>query len=323
MPPSSTPLKNWLSWLLHPTTPGQRHDAPAPKAWVFVLCALLLAAQVVARYQGLLYPEAWLGVHVLAGWALVLGALRLAYGPGYLASWSRQTWITLGAGYLFLLLFWHLGRMDSYGRWVAPHLPSDFPLLNVMPFAYFVAGAVVFRLVLPSLLARPLLGTGVGMLGLRRPPESENRRVWPLYLVLYLVVLPSVVFASGTPAFQARYPLARALIHDGGIDVREFAVYAASYSLVFVSGEFFWRGWFAFGTERDLGPHALLFALVPYVCGHFGKPLPETLGAIAAGTVLGWLALKHRTVWLGVAVHYGVALSMDLLAITRAGLHWT
>lgn len=69
-----------------------------------------------------------------------------------------------------------------------------------------------------------------------------------------------------------------------------------------------------------MGPHALLFALVPYVCGHFGKPLAEALGAIAAGSVLGWLALKHRSVWLGVALHYGVALTMDVLAIARAGL---
>ncbi len=309
-------------WLLHPATPGQRGDLPKPKLWVFVVCALALAAQVVARYRGMLFPEAWLGVHVAAGWALVLAALRLAYGPGYLANWSRQTWVTLGAGYVFLLLFWHLGRMDSYGRWVAPHLPPDWPMLSVMPFAYFVAGAVGFRLLLPAALARRLLGRGVGSLGLMRPPQKETPKVWPLYLLLYLVVLPSVVYASGTPAFQARYPLARALIRDGGIDVLEFVVYAASYSLVFVSGEFFWRGWFAFGTERDLGPHALLFALVPYVCGHFGKPLPETLGAIAAGTVLGWLALKHRSVWLGVAVHYGVALTMDLLAIHQARLVW-
>jgi len=295
---------------------------PAPKLWVFAVCALALAAQVVARYQGLLFPEAWLGLHVAGGWALVLAVLRLAYGPGYLASWSRTTWTTLGAGYVFLLLFWHLGRMDSYGRWVAPHLSRDFPLLNVVPFAYFVAGAVVFRLLLPALLARRLLGRGVADLGLWRPRDAKSPKVWPLYLLLYLVVLPSVVYASGTPAFQARYPLARALIQDGGIDVLEFLVYAGSYSLVFVSGEFFWRGWLAFGTERDLGPHALLFALVPYVCGHFGKPLPETLGAIAAGTVLGWLALKHRSVWLGVAVHYGVALTMDLLAVQRAGLRW-
>ena len=52
---------------------------------------------------------------------------------------------------------------------------------------------------------------------------------------------------------------------------------------------------------------------------HFGKPLPETLGALAAGLTLGFLALKHRSVWYGVAVHYGVALSMDLLAVRGNG----
>ncbi len=52
----------------------------------------------------------------------------------------------------------------------------------------------------------------------------------------------------------------------------------------------------------------------------YGKPYPETMGAIAAGTTLGWLALKHRSVWLGVAVHFGVALSMDILAIRARGI---
>jgi hypothetical protein len=44
------------------------------------------------------------------------------------------------------------------------------------------------------------------------------------------------------------------------------------------------------------------------------------LGAIAAGSALGWLALQHRSVWLGVALHYGVALTMDLSALYKGGL---
>jgi hypothetical protein len=36
--------------------------------------------------------------------------------------------------------------------------------------------------------------------------------------------------------------------------------------------------------------------------------------------VLGTLALRHRSFWLGVAAHYGVALTMDLSAMVRQGI---
>jgi hypothetical protein len=43
------------------------------------------------------------------------------------------------------------------------------------------------------------------------------------------------------------------------------------------------------------------------------------MGAIVAGCVLGFLALRHRSIWWGVALHYAIALSMDLLSIFNNG----
>ena len=65
--------------------------------------------------------------------------------------------------------------------------------------------------------------------------------------------------------------------------------------------------------------------LIPYVAAHFGKPMLETLGAILAGLFLGYLAWEHRSFWLGVALHWGVALMMDLFALYRRGVTmvWT
>ena len=142
-----------------------------------------------------------------------------------------------------------------------------------------------------------------------------------LYLGLYLVIGPALFFASLGSDYLAKYPLARDIIDPAtnGIWIGHFLVYEALYALVFISGEGFWRGYLTFGSERDLGFYGLSFMLVPYVTGHFGKPFSETLGAIVAGSLLGFLALKHRSVWLGVALHYGVALTMDLLAVWRNG----
>jgi membrane protease YdiL (CAAX protease family) len=48
---------------------------------------------------------------------------------------------------------------------------------------------------------------------------------------------------------------------------------------------------------------------------HFGKPLPETVGAILAGILLGILSLKSNLIWLGVLLHFSVALAMDCFSL--------
>lgn len=304
--------------------PGAGPAAPRPRPLAFALAAAWLALQVVARYRfGVLASEAWYLVHVLIGLAAVTGILAACHGAAFVRGWSRRTWTVLAVGLLAVSGFWYLGRIDSYWRFLRHlHDPSAW-LGPLWPFLYFSAGSVLFRLVLPFAWARLALGLapselGLGLAGHR--PEHERRSVWPLYLALFLAVLPSLVHAAGTASFQQRYPLFRGVVENGGIAVEAFLAYQAAYLLVFVSGESFWRGFLTFGVERDLGASGILLMLVPYVFGHFGKPMPETLGALAAGTVLGWLALKHRSVWPGVVLHYLVALSMDLLACRAQGI---
>ncbi len=47
----------------------------------------------------------------------------------------------------------------------------------------------------------------------------------------------------------------------------------------------------------------------------YGKPFPETIGAIFAGIILGTLAMRTRSIWGGVLIHVGVAMTMDALAL--------
>lgn len=313
-------LKVWLAWLLGSRMPGAGPAAPRPRPLVFGLAIAWLALQVVARYRfGVLESEAWYLVHVLIGLGAVTGLLAACHGTAFVLGWSRRTWSVLAVGLLGVSGFWYLGRIDSSWRVLGPlHGP-------LWPFFYFSAASVLFRLILPFAWARLALGLRPWELGLgiaSHQPGHERRPVWPVYLALFLAVLPAILHAAGTESFQQRYPLFRGVVEHGSISLPAFLAYQGAYLLVFVSGESFWRGFLIFGTERDLGASGILLMLVPYVFGHFGKPMPETLGALAAGTVLGWLALKHRSVWPGVALHYTVALSMDLLACRAQGIEF-
>lgn len=132
-----------------------------------------------------------------------------------------------------------------------------------------------------------------------------------IYAVLFLCVLPAVLYASTTPAFRETYPFYR-LANRSAFDLW---TWEALYAAQFVALEFFFRGFLLRGLRPALGSNAIFVMIVPYCMIHYGKPLPETLGAIGAGLILGTLALRTRSIWGGVLIHIGVATTMDVLAL--------
>jgi len=136
------------------------------------------------------------------------------------------------------------------------------------------------------------------------------KHLW-IYVVLFLCILPAVLYASTTPAFRHTYPFYR-LANRSSFDLW---MWEALYAAQFVSLEFFFRGFILQGLRRALGSNAVFVMIVPYCMIHFGKPLPETLGAIGAGLILGTLAMRTRSIWGGVLIHIGVAITMDILAL--------
>ena len=137
-----------------------------------------------------------------------------------------------------------------------------------------------------------------------------GKHLW-IYLVLFGLVLPAVLLASTTSAFRHTYPFYR----NANRSYVDLALWEVLYALQFLSLEFFFRGFILQGLRRALGANAIFVMLVPYCMIHYGKPLPETLGAIGAGLILGTLAMRTRSIWGGVLIHVGVATTMDVLAL--------
>ena len=89
----------------------------------------------------------------------------------------------------------------------------------------------------------------------------------------------------------------------------------AGYALQFFALEFFFRGFVLRGMAAEFGSMAMMVMMIPYCMIHFGKPLPECLGSIVAGMVLGTLAMDTRSIWGGITIHVAVAWSMDAAAL--------
>jgi uncharacterized protein len=134
-----------------------------------------------------------------------------------------------------------------------------------------------------------------------------------LYAIMLLVMIPLVLWMATTASFQAKYPFYD--LQPGETLWPRFWIWELLYFLQFCALEFFFRGFMVHGTKHRLGFYSVMYMVIPYCMIHFGKPLPETLAAIAAGLILGTLSLKSRSIWLGIAIHYSVALTMDLAAL--------
>jgi hypothetical protein len=195
-------------------------------------------------------------------------------------------------------------ELSSHPTW------GNYPLLAAELGLRFVLYVVI-----PGLVARHY-GLGARDLGLDpRGLLAHVKRFGWVYVALYAIVAPGVWLVSGTPAFQAMYPR----YGLAGVDGVHLAAWWALYACIFFAVEFFFRGFLLAMLAPALGVNAAFVAMVPYTLGHLGKPLPEALGAIVTGSVLGILALRTRSIWLGWALHCSVAFTMEALVL--AGRH--
>jgi membrane protease YdiL (CAAX protease family) len=187
----------------------------------------------------------------------------------------------------------------------------------IAEYSYWVLWRVMSFFLLPMLVIGLLPGERFREYGLSTKGVFEH--LW-IYGLLFAVVFAAVFVVSFTPVFKYHYPFPWArYAPPGGVPGRQLLVWELMYAAQFFALEFFFRGFMLHSLKRSMGAYAIFAMLVPYTMIHFGKPLPETLGAFAAGLILGTLALATRSIWCGVLIHVSVALSMDVTALIQKG----
>ncbi len=134
-----------------------------------------------------------------------------------------------------------------------------------------------------------------------------------IYALFFGIVLVAVVVVSHTGEFANYYPF----YHDAHRSWFDFCLWELVYASQFFTLEFFFRGFLVFAGREAMGSGVIMAMVVPYCMIHFGKPWAEALAAILAGTVLGTLSLKTRSIWSGFLIHVTVAISMDMAALLQ------
>lgn len=213
------------------------------------------------------------------------------------------------------MVFQYFGKPETY-RGLATILD---PLAGVVsgsrpalaPYAHWGLASVVLRVLIPFAIILFAFREPLANYGWRWRGTLKHA---PLYVALYLLMLPLILWASTQGSFQQKYPFYKGAAEGGA----SFWLYELFYGAQFLGVEFFFRGFLTFALFRRFGYNALLIMAIPYVMVHFNKPLPETFGALGAALILGALALRARSCIPGVFLHWAVGMTMDVLAIGKA-----
>ncbi len=194
------------------------------------------------------------------------------------------------------------------------HLMYSSPKAKLWSLAWWAVLIITFYFVIPASIILIGFHEKLSNYGLRLNNAFKDIR---LYAVMLCVMVPLVLYFSSTKSFQARYPFYE--VAPGESLFPDFMIWECLYFLQFFSLEFFFRGFMVHGLKQRFGFYSVFIMTIPYCMIHFGKPMPETIAAIIAGIVLGVLSLKSRSVYLGVLIHYSVAITMDLCSLWHKG----
>lgn len=191
------------------------------------------------------------------------------------------------------------------------HSPEQWKL-RFYQLIYWAFWCFISYFVIPVLVTKFILKTSVRKQGIKI--KGIHKNLW-IYGVLYLIVLVGVVIAAFQQSFLNKYPF----LYTPPGEWRYLLIFELFYFSQFCFLEYFFRGYMLFELEKDFGVYAIFIMVIPYCMIHFQKPFLEAMAAIVAGTILGMIALRTRSIFYGVLIHCSVALSMDVAALLRKG----
>jgi uncharacterized protein len=217
-------------------------------------------------------------------------------------------------GHTDTILITSIGKHPGkFGYWFINFFYNDeFGLFHQR--IWWVSIIITIYLIIPVFIVKYIFRHKLFDYGIR---FKNIHKDYPLYILMMVVMLPLVYFASTTVSFQERYPIFHPAKHEL---FPIFFWWEVAYFLQFVAVEFFFRGFILHGLKNRFGFYAIFISMIPYCMVHFGKPFGETIAAIFAGIILGTLSLKSRSIVLGIVIHYSVAITMDIFALYREGL---
>jgi len=261
--------------------------------------------------------EAWrrgnlmrsLAVFALPGLAATTVAIALALR----SSTPRGRLLLPWRAWLYLACLWATPAVLLWVTQLAPFTTAsvaDVSFANSMWWAATSIGVYVAVPVLYAVTVRQRVRSYGLSLGFVKSEGTLVALIAPVMIVLVWLV-------SADSRFQAVYPF---YDYESGGDnaIVKLLVFEAAYGATFVALEFFFRGFLVFAGIPVLGIHAVPAMAFAYCLLHLGKPLPECASSLIGGLILGYVALRVRSIAAGVVAHLTIAWGMDAFVVSRS-----
>jgi len=207
---------------------------------------------------------------------------------------------------VIMLVYIYHGMGEAFGRYF-PHL-SNYYYFDIYRYTYHFLATFILLFLLPVIIVKLVFKEKLKDYGLTLGDKRYGLRF--SIITIPLIVTPIIFLGSRMPEIRAVYPLSKLVQNNASV----FLLYEFSYFLLYYVGwEFFFRGYMLFGLRERFGDtYAILLQLVPYSLLHFNKPESEFLGSIVLGIVLGYLALRTRSILYPFIIHSYIGVSTDL-----------
>ncbi len=223
----------------------------------------------------------------------------MGWRPLYLSAFA--TWA--------MVLYHHHGGTTNAPDWFID-LCIDHTGLALVEFHQHLwahLSAVVLLMIAPLILCFYAEGWTPRDLGFRVKGALPEIGV---ALGLWLAVVPFVWWVHDQRSFQAVYPRLEAA--DTSMEL--YFLFESVYLVKWIAWEFFFRGFMLFAFQKDFMRRSVLISTIPFTLMHYGKPELEMASAVIAGLILCFIALRSRSIWPGVLLHWLVASTMDFFA---------
>ena len=256
----------------------------------------------IGTFRGICYNMIFFGVAYFGTAVPVLWLNKQAAVLGNGTFWIKSAWLigSIGVFNGYYLFSGVINSMESYSDYV-----YLFYLSNALKGWFFYLIPVLLAYYFFDRQEKNIYGLHMG--GVNYRP----------YLLLLLMAVPFVVYASFQPDFLVKYPFFKPWKYPVvlGMDSKGPAVlFELAYGVNFIFLEWMFRGALVIGMAGFMGRNAILPMAVTYAFLHFGKPLPETIASIFGGYLLGIIAYYSRSIFAGCLIHICIAYLMDGLA---------
>ena len=141
---------------------------------------------------------------------------------------------------------------------------------------------------------------------------------YKLGLKLCLIALPICALCGLSCVLDSDMSAMYPLINFNLYSWWQIAIYFVSYLLYYIGWEYLFRGILFFGAEKKCGVlcsilvGTLISALIHTGIAGFGKPMIETLSAIPAGMIFGYVTAKTRSINYSLIMHLMVGVFTDI-----------